>query len=90
MRYVLNLNLLTLDVELHHYKYMEQAFMGRIYGILIAKNWQNLNLVSCQTLNVAIRKVFNVPFLTHCRFLSHVSQLNHVTHMLKSRKAFSL
>ncbi len=34
--------------------------------------------------NVAIRKVYNVPFRTHCRFL-HVSQLNHVTQMLKSR-----
>ncbi len=38
-----------------------------------------------RTQNVAIRKVFNVPFLKHCRFLLHVSQLNHVTQMLKSR-----
>ncbi len=38
-----------------------------------------------KTWNVAIRKVYNVPFQTHCRILQHVSQLNHVTHMLKSR-----
>ncbi len=38
-----------------------------------------------KTWNVTIRKVYNVPFQTHCRFLQHVSQLNHVTHMLKSR-----
>ncbi len=29
--------------------------------------------------------VYNVPFQTHCKFLQHVSQLNHVTHMLKGR-----
>ncbi len=34
---------------------------------------------------MAIRKVFNVQFLTHCKFLPHVSQLNHVTHMIKGR-----
>ncbi len=38
-----------------------------------------------KTWNVAIAKVYNVPFQTHCRFLQHVSQLNHVTHMLKRR-----
>ncbi len=32
-----------------------------------------------KTWNVAIRKIFNVLFLTHCMFLPHVS------HMLKSR-----
>ncbi len=38
-----------------------------------------------KTWNVAIRKVYSVSFQTHCRFLQHVSQLNHVTHMLNSR-----
>ncbi len=38
-----------------------------------------------KTWNVAIRKVYNVPFQTYCRFLQHVSQLNHVNHMIKSR-----
>ncbi len=38
-----------------------------------------------KTWNVAIIKVYNVPFQTHCRVLQHVSQLNHVTLMLKSR-----
>ncbi len=38
-----------------------------------------------KTWNVAIRKVSNVAFETHSRFVQHVSQLNHVTHMLKSR-----
>ncbi len=38
MRYVLNLDLLTLNVELNYYKYMEQAFMGPIYGIFTVKN----------------------------------------------------
>ncbi len=33
MRYVLNLHLLTLNVELKYYKYM-----GPIYGIFIVKN----------------------------------------------------
>ncbi len=35
--------------------------------------------------NVVIRKVYNVPLQTHCRFLQHVSQLIHVIHILKSR-----
>ncbi len=38
-----------------------------------------------KTWNVTIRKVYNVPCQTYCRFLQHVSQLNHVTHMLTSR-----
>ncbi len=38
MRYVLNLHLLTLNVKLNYYEYMEQAFMGPIYGIVIVKN----------------------------------------------------
>ncbi len=38
-----------------------------------------------KTWNVDIRKVYNVPFQTHCRFLQDVSQLNHLTHMLKRR-----
>ncbi len=38
-----------------------------------------------KTWNLVIRNVYNVPFQTYCRFLQHVSQLNHVTHMLKSR-----
>ncbi len=55
--------------------------MDPIYGIFIVKNLIFLG----KTWNVAIRKVYNVQFPTHCRFLQHVSQLNHVTHMLKSR-----
>ncbi len=38
MRYVQNLHLLTLNVKRNYYKYMEQTFMGPIYGIFIVKN----------------------------------------------------
>ncbi len=38
MRYVQNLHLLTLNVEQNYYKYMEQSFMGPIYGTVIVKN----------------------------------------------------
>ncbi len=37
MRYVLNLHLLTLNFKLNYSKYIEQAFMGPIYGIVIVK-----------------------------------------------------
>ncbi len=55
--------------------------MGLIYGIFIVKKKMSLG----KTWNVAIRKLYNVPFQTHCRFVQNVSQLNHVTHTLKSR-----
>ncbi len=55
--------------------------MDPIYGIQYGKEFMSI----CKTCNVAIRKVFNVPFLTHCSFLQHVLQMNHVIHMLKSR-----
>ncbi len=50
-------------------------------GSLYSKEFLSLG----KTWNVAMRKVFNVPFLTHCRFLPHVLPLNHLTQMLKSR-----
>ncbi len=81
MRYVLNLHLLTLNVELKYYKYMEQAFMCCTLWDLCSKEFMYFG----KAWNVTIRKVYNVPFQTHCRFLQHVSQLNHVTYMLKSR-----
>ncbi len=56
------------------------SFYGSNLWDLYSKQFMSLG----KTWNVAIRKVYNVPFQTYCRFL-HVSQLNHVTHMLKSR-----
>ncbi len=59
----------------------------KIYGTSFygSNLWDLYNKESLgKTWNVAIRKVYNVPFQTHCRVLQHVSQLNHVTHMLKS------
>ncbi len=38
MRYVHNLQLLTLNVKLNYYKYVEQTFMGPIYEIFIVNN----------------------------------------------------
>ncbi len=81
MRYVQNLHLLTLNIEQNYYKYVEQAFYGSNLWDLYSKEFMSLG----KTCKVAIRKVYNVPFQTHCRFLRHVSQLNHVTQMLKSR-----
>ena len=35
--------------------------------------------------NIAIRKIFELPPQTHCRFLPHISLCNHVSHLLKCR-----
>ncbi len=39
----------------------------------------------CKTWNVAIRKLYGLPVQTHCRYLIHISQQNHVDHVLKCR-----
>ncbi len=69
MRYGLNMLLLTLNVELNYYKYMEQSFYGSNLWDPYSKEFMSL----CKTSNVVIRKVYNVPFQIHCRFLQHVS-----------------
>ncbi len=37
----------------------------------------------CTTWNVAIRKLYGLPVQTHCRYLMHISQRNHVDHVHK-------
>ncbi len=39
----------------------------------------------CTTWNVAIRKLYCLPVQTHCRYLMHISQQNHLDHVLKCR-----
>ncbi len=39
----------------------------------------------CTTWNVTIRKLYGVPVQTHCRYLMHICQQNHVDHVLKCR-----
>ncbi len=80
-------NEICIEFAFAHPKYrakLLQIYGTRFYGSnlwdLYSKEFMSLG----KTWNVAIRKVYNVPFQTHCRFLQHVSQLKHVTHMLKS------
>ncbi len=39
----------------------------------------------CKTWNVTIRKLYGLPVQTHCKYLMHISQQNHVDHVLKGR-----
>ncbi len=50
------------------------VFMDPICGIYIAKEFMSL----CTTWNVAIRKLYGLPVQSHCRYLMHISQQNHL------------
>ncbi len=39
----------------------------------------------CKTWNVAIGNLYGLPVQTHCRYVMHISQQNHVDHVLKCR-----
>ncbi len=62
-----------------------QIYATSFYGSNLWDLYSNEFMSIGKTWYVSIRKVYSVPFQTHCRFLQHVSHLNNVTHMLKSR-----
>ncbi len=38
-----------------------------------------------KTWNVGVRRIYNLPAHTHCRYLPHICKSHHVSHMLKCR-----
>ena len=57
------------------------SFYGSNLWDLYSKEFVSL----CKTWNVAIRKIYGLPFQTHCRFLTHICQQSHVNHIIKCR-----
>ena len=62
-----------------------QIYGSSFYG----SNLWNLYDKTCESLyktyNIGIRKIFSLPWCTHTRYLTHLSCLNDLDHILKCR-----
>jgi len=62
-----------------------QIYGSSFYGSNLWDLYSKEFLSLCKTWNIAIRRIYGLHPHTHCRFLSHVCQQNHVSHALKCR-----
>ncbi len=62
-----------------------QIYSSSFYGSNLWDLYSKELMSLCTTWNVGIRKLYGLPVQTHCRYLMHTSQQNHVDHVLKCR-----
>ncbi len=67
-----------------------KMYGSSVYGSNLWDLYSKEFMSLCTTWNVTIRKLYGLPVQTHCRYLMHISQQNHVDHALKCRYLLNL